>query len=840
MFGLYNTTSAAATPLTPPTSCTNIPPSTSPNPVSSTHKPTNKRALLQDASKPRSAKRAAVEVVANQSVSKELGELIRKDCELLSRVGWREFVRHRRGRGDFASLDNIHDHPARSLLLHMKHRGVPVRFTSPPWSRQRVDAALKRGPHKSCLDYIDFLEEEFIDMINKGQWVILPASIACKLRNLRISPPGVVPQRDRRPRWICDYTWSGVNPETISLVPREAMQFGRALERILREILLANPEFGPVYQNKTDLSDGFYRDDLAPDDCPKLGVVFPSRSKEEEPLVAIPLVLPMGWSESPPAFSAITETIADVANVRLQDSTYQPPSHHLDDMAAAVVVPQSGESSTHLGELTAQLEPDATDPLLSVPLPTTRDPSLPSNPRPLQYVDVFVDDFCSFAQKPFLRRVRRTLMHAIDDIIRPVDAQDSPFRREPVSLKKLRQGDCSWSTVKLVLGWVIDTMAMTIHLPPHRVERLWEILNSIPTSQKRTSVKKWHQVLGELRSMSIALPGSRNLFGQLQKALTDRKGGRVTLKRGVHQALDDFRWLANDLSSRPTRIAELVPLNPVAEGHHDASGKGAGGIWFPGSGLVPRQGYNATQPLVWQLEWPSFVSEAIVSSDNPNGTITNSDLELAGGLLHLEAAAQAFDIRERTVVSKGDNLNTTFWERKGSATSNSAPAYLLRMFGIHQRYHRYVPRFDYLAGSSNFVADALSRDFHLTLANIMSNNSHLLPQKLGYQVWTPRSELVSAIISALHKKQSPRESLLAEPARPLPTGRSGSPSQMSWASTPFSKPSRTKYQSYKSSSSEFVRANLQPMAIPSSLDRLKITYGQLPRRSSPWGPRTHA
>ena len=263
------------------------------------------------------------------------------------------------------------------------------------------------------------------------------------------------------------------------------------------------------------------------------------------------------------------------------------------------------------------------------------------------------------------------------------------------------------------------------------------------------------------------------------------------------------------------------------------------GIWFPGSGLVPRQGYNATQPLVWRLEWPSFVSNAIVSSDNPNGTITNSDLELAGGLLHLEAAAQAFDIRERTVVSKGDNLNTTFWERKGSATSNSAPAYLLRMFGMHQRYHRYVPRFDYLAGSSNFIADALSRDLDLTLANIISNISPLLPQKLGYQVWTPRSELVSAIISALHRKQSPRESLLAEPALPLPTGRSGSPSQMSWASTPFSKPSKTKYQSYKSSSNEFVTENLRPMAIPSSLDRLKITYGQLPRRSSPWGPRTH-
>jgi hypothetical protein len=85
--------------------------------------------------------------------------------------------------------------------------------------------------------------------------------------------------------------------------------------------------------------------------------------------------------------------------------------------------------------------------------------------------------------------------------------------------------------------------------------------------------------------------------------------------------------------------------------------------------------------------------------DKPNGTITNSDLELAGGLLHLEALTQAFDITERTVLSKGDNLSTTFWERKGSTSSDKPPAYLLRLFRIRQHFHR--------SGASNHIADAL-------------------------------------------------------------------------------------------------------------------------------------
>ena len=173
------------------------------------------------------------------------------------------------------------------------------------------------------------------------------------------------------------------------------------------------------------------------------------------------------------------------------------------------------------------------------------------------------------------------------------------------------------------------------------------------------------------------------MFGRLQNALSKGSKTRINLSKGVQQALDDFRWLAKDLTSRPTRLAELIPLAPVAEVHHDASGKGSGGVWFPGDELQPRDGYQADVPLLWRLEWPDFSTRRLVADKNPQGTITNSDLELAGGFIHLEAIAQTFDVCKRTVVSKGDNLNTTFWERKGSTTCDSPPAYLLRLFGMH-------------------------------------------------------------------------------------------------------------------------------------------------------------
>lgn len=106
-------------------------------------------------------------------------------------------------------------------------RGVPVKMHDKAWDKKKLDLAVERGPHIEQ----DFLAHEFSDMINNSQWIILPYSVAKKLPHLRISPPGVVPQRNRRFRWICDHTFSGVGPSSIHLIPSDTMQYGKALDR---------------------------------------------------------------------------------------------------------------------------------------------------------------------------------------------------------------------------------------------------------------------------------------------------------------------------------------------------------------------------------------------------------------------------------------------------------------------------------------------------------------------------------------------------------------------------------------------------------------------------------
>jgi hypothetical protein len=162
--------------------------------------------------------------------------------------------------------ENVIAHPAYGLLKHLSTKGAPAIMSTPPWELKQLDKRMKRGSHKSCNDNCDFLQTEILDFVKKNFWTVLPYRLlqdkykqkARHLRDLRLSPMGVIPQRERRPRLIVDYSFYDVNQETLRLGPKQAMQFGRVLERILYKIRHSNPCYGPVYIGKVDLADSFY------------------------------------------------------------------------------------------------------------------------------------------------------------------------------------------------------------------------------------------------------------------------------------------------------------------------------------------------------------------------------------------------------------------------------------------------------------------------------------------------------------------------------------------------------------------------------------------------------
>jgi hypothetical protein len=69
--------------------------------------------------------------------------------------------------------------------------------------------------------------------------------------------------------------------------------------------------------------------------------------------------------------------------------------------------------------------------------------------------------------------------------------------------------------------------------------------------------------------MDLAITGAHGLLFSLQEALLHKlnDGTHARLGRHVHAFLQYFRWLANELVSRPTSMLEVVPsTNPGTRG----------------------------------------------------------------------------------------------------------------------------------------------------------------------------------------------------------------------------------------------------------------------------------
>jgi hypothetical protein len=283
---------------------------------------------------------------------RELGKWAKANSRLLAKLGWDNFVYyHQRPHSMHPDLSSI-PHPTAQYLHDMACTGAPNIIAKPPWPSVVRDQVYQRGPQVSAAKHhAQFLIEDMFDYVQMGYWVVLPYQAVRLLCNLRLAPASVVPQKERRPRPIMDYSFYRTNQSCHLIAPFASIQFGGTLQRLLQCIVYCNPSHGPPLLAKVDLLDGYYRIPLSPEASLHLAMLIPSDILTEPSLIALPLTLPMGWSHSPPYFCAYTETIADIAN------THQPrPEHPLLNETQCCSLPQHRTfhpTATVLGSPTA-------------------------------------------------------------------------------------------------------------------------------------------------------------------------------------------------------------------------------------------------------------------------------------------------------------------------------------------------------------------------------------------------------------------------------------------------------------------------------------------------------
>jgi len=243
-------------------------------------------------------------------------------------------------------------------------------------------------------------------------------------------------------------------------------------------------------------------------------------------------------------------------------------------------------------------------------------------------------------------------------------------------IKKILEGEGQWDIRKEILGWVFDGIRRCIGLPPENLDYL---IREVKGTLRCPFIhyKRFEKLVSWLRHAAIGLPVGKGMCAPLNRVtFMHPKLVRLHKHGAVYAAFLNWKFLLMDIKFRPTHVNELVgqPISYV--GNTDASGIGAGGVWMSTSGTY----HN----IVWRVEWPTDISQSVVSDKNLTSSINNSDLEMAAIFLQwlvLEMIAPMYHI---SALARSDNSPACSWATCISLKS-AIVARLVWVLALHQR-----------------------------------------------------------------------------------------------------------------------------------------------------------
>ena len=649
-------------------------------------------------------------------------------------------------------------HDAAPLLDDFSINGCPV-DCGENWTHEHIIAAILRGPHisanikeaKKCLliETEQKVKEGFAKTI---RWGDIKNNIP---PNLKISPIAMIPHKSRKFRAILDLSFQlrlkgkkqkSVNSGTNKQAPQKAMAgLGNALKRIIHEMgQNYNPAF-PYKFAKCDIKDGFWRMVVHPNDAYNFCYVLPPKTKNasiDDLILVIPDSLQMGWCESPPFFCAATETARDVIAYLISHQSPMLPPHPMEDQ---------------MMQLTTNAEVDI--------------PPSTSNIN-----EVYVDDFCcgtNNLEPTNLRNTSRAILHGIHSVFPPTNITKHTGG-DPISEKKMDQGDGTWMYTKEILGWIFNGKDFTIQLPSDKANKIIK-LTKTTANKPIVTLNDFQKMAGKLNHAAIGIPAGKGLFSPIYHAMRNDPA-QIKITKQLKQALLDWCMLIHRLTIRPTMVLELIPGTPWYVCYVDASGSGVGGVWLCGT--------KQLKPYVWRMQWPDDITKRLVSFSNPKGDITNSDLEMAGVLLAwlvLEQLAP-ISLQHSTVGIFCDNTPAVSWSNRLQSSKSIVAGHLLRVLALRQHIHRSSPCLTIsIAGVINTMADHASRSYikpqythsNKPFLNVFSKNFPL--QSDSWTEYLLPNKLFSRVTSCLRGKPLTMASWLAIPKQDKNIGLTGAP-----------------------------------------------------------------
>jgi hypothetical protein len=284
----------------------------------------------------------------------------------------------------------------------------------------------------------------------------------------------------------------------------------------------------------------------------------------------------------------------------------------------------------------------------------------------------------------------------------------------------------------------------------------------------------------------------------------------------------------------PVPIHTLVPRHPNVVAATDASKLGMGGFF------TLQNPDKSLQNIVWRAPFPSSIQNNLISHSNPQGTITNSNLELCAIIVGAALAASTTFIPHPSILLASDNTPAIGWATKGSTTSSTATAYLLHQLAHTRRATPFNLSPIFTPGDTNQLADCCSRSFHFSDASFLCTIVQKYPVQPPWKLIHPPCSLLSRMNFALFMKLLQLASATIHSVQATPHGTCGLTSAGSSTKIQHWPTCLIQFPFYNYLVNDIGWASLLPVGLTPALERWKEPYQPLARRSLHWDSKTHA
>ena len=572
--------------------------------------------------------------------------------------------------------DIFSDHPDWKYMEEIITQGGPYHMATSDTDSKDAKHMIKRGNHKSSKrqDHAEFIKANYLKEVKAGWMIPLPVAMVPRIKGAMVIPIGCVRQltvgekNKTRVKYRVTHDasfpqLSGVSTNDlcdVDILPE--CKYGFCLIRILHGIHSMRLKFpaARIVIAKYDFDAAYRRVHVHPDMAVKTITIV-------EGVAYLLNRVPFGVKPGSFLFSGISEPIFDLTTKLLQDPSWDP---------------------TELNNETLQEHFSPLDPSTARPSAYKPRPLLVSMPSREAFADGFIDDIMSIGLAAHALRIQNAAPLASHAVFRPPGGSGHVVRNNVSSIKKLAAEGCP-ETSKTVLGWLIDTQSFTIRLGERKM-RCWckEIETLLQVGAVET--KPLESLIGKLTNASYIIPLSRyflNRLRWLQKRCV--RWGRQSLPLPVRADLSLWTSLLSGLSRQGVRIDHVTNSCFDVLCFSDACELGLGGFLTTGEG--------------WRISLPRDLV----------GTFSLNALEFIAAVVTVRLAISRTP--GARVLAVTDSTSALGWLFKASfhpgkqgcldQVARSLATIVLAAGSSLSGHH--------IKGSSNVLADSLSRDFHV-------------------------------------------------------------------------------------------------------------------------------